>query len=74
MKMKVLEFEVDGMMCNKCIQHVEEALSNIPGVCGAKADLSAGTATVEANDDVTPEAILEVIAEEGYSAKFKANH
>lgn len=71
--MKVLEFEVDGMMCNKCIQHVEEALSNVPGVRSAKADLSAGTATIEANDEVTPDSIVGVIAEEGYTAKLKAN-
>ncbi|HPD89368.1 MAG TPA: heavy metal translocating P-type ATPase [Oscillospiraceae bacterium] len=39
--------KVEGMMCNHCVSHVEQALLEVKGVEEAKVDLAGGTATVK---------------------------
>ena len=45
--------KVEGMMCGHCTARVEAALTAVSGVKSAKADLAAGTVTVEAASKVT---------------------
>jgi copper chaperone len=59
--------KVEGMSCSHCVNAVKSALTALEGVSGAEADLEGKTVTVEYNaEDVTLEAIVEAIEEEGY--------
>ena len=60
---------VEGMMCGHCSARVEAALTAISGVKSAKADLAAGTVTVEAAAKVKPEALITAVKAAGYQAK-----
>ena len=52
--------KIEGMMCPRCVAHVEKALGAIPGVTVA-VSLEAGTATVtgEVENDVLTNAVTE---------------
>ena len=45
-KMKTFTFKVEGMMCMRCVAHVEKACLAVSGVESAKADLDTGVVTV----------------------------
>lgn len=40
-------YRIEGMTCNHCRQHAEQALRSVPGVHTASVDLDSGTAQVE---------------------------
>jgi len=61
---------VEGMMCMKCVAHVEKALKSIDGVADAKADLDAKKATVTLNADVADDVLVNAVNEEGFEAKM----
>jgi copper chaperone CopZ len=58
---------VEGMTCGNCKRHVEEALSEVDGVASAEVDLGAKSATVDASDSVTEDALKGAVAEAGYT-------
>ena len=60
-------FSVKGMTCNKCVEHVREALLELPGVRSASVDLSLAQATIEADADVPKERIAATLDEAGYA-------
>ena len=60
---------VEGMMCGHCSARVEAALTAISGVKSAKADLAAGTVTVEASTKVPTAAMIAAVKNAGYQAK-----
>lgn len=66
--MKTITLSVRGMTCHNCVRHVGDALRGVAGVARADVDLSAGRAVIEAADEVTVDALLAAIAEEGYEA------
>ena len=45
-KMKTFTFKVEGMMCMRCVAHVEKACLSVSGVESTKADLDTGVVTV----------------------------
>ncbi len=57
---------VEGMMCAHCTAHVEKALSAVPGVTSAVADLTAKTATVTLEHEVPDAALKAAVEEAGY--------
>ena len=59
---------VTGMMCQHCVAHVRKALEGVDGVSAVDVNLEAGTATVEAADSVTDEALVAAVADAGYEA------
>ncbi|MDO4429093.1 MAG: heavy metal translocating P-type ATPase [Atopobiaceae bacterium] len=59
---------VTGMMCQHCVAHVRKALEGVDGVSAVDVSLEAGTATVEAADSVTDEALVAAVADAGYEA------
>ena len=61
-------FKVDGMMCGKCVLHVEKALLGVKGVKEAKASLDSGSVTVLACESVTEDALKKVVRDAGYEA------
>ena len=59
-------FEVKGMMCHHCENHVKKALEAIDGVTEAIASHTEGKVTVKLSGDVADEVIKSAIVEEGY--------
>ena len=69
MPTKIL-FDVKGMTCDNCVQHVTKAVQSIPGVTAVKVDLATSSADVEGTFDTA--AIVAAIEEEGYEAAVAA--
>lgn len=68
-KMQTKVIYVDGMMCNHCKAHVEEACKKVPGVSDAVVSLQDKNVTVTCEEKVTDEALKQSIKEVGYEAK-----
>ena len=64
---KVLKIE--GMMCVRCVAHVEKALSGVAGVSKVDVNLKKKTATVEFTEDVANETLVAAVTEAGYEVK-----
>jgi P-type Cu+ transporter len=57
---------IEGMSCNHCKMHVEQALNAVPGVQNAAVDLAAKSAKVTLSAPVTQEALVKAVEEAGY--------
>ena len=57
---------IEGMMCQHCAAHVQEALEAIPGVKSAKIDLAAKKAMVKAEKELTKGEFEKAVSEAGY--------
>lgn len=66
---KTLLFDVKGMTCGNCVDHVTKAVREIPGVRDVKVDLATNSAKVEG--DVDERTIVDAIEEEGYEASLR---
>ena len=64
-------FEVEGMSCASCVNRVEEALLEVPGVISANVNLTDNTATATALIS-DPAFLIEAIRGSGYEAKVLA--
>ena len=58
--------KIEGMMCNHCKKHVEEALSAMDGVTSVKVDLETKSADVKALREISIDEFTKVIADAGY--------
>ena len=56
------------MMCQHCVMHVTKALEGVEGVRSVDVSLEAGTATVEAADSVSDDALVAAVSDAGYEA------
>ncbi len=63
-------FEVRGMTCDNCVQHVTKAVRDVPGVERVIVSLASNSAEVAGDFD--EKAIVEAIEEEGYEAAVRA--
>lgn len=68
-KMNTLILKVEGMMCNHCKQHVEDACKKIKNVVSATASLDEKKVTIEYVDTLNKEEIIQSIKEAGYEVK-----
>lgn len=68
-KMQTKVIYVDGMMCNHCKAHVEEACKKVPGVSDAVVSLQDKNVTITCEEKVTDEALKQSIKEAGYETK-----
>jgi copper chaperone CopZ len=59
-------FAVEGMNCNSCVHHVEEALNENFKSVDHQIDLAGKKLMVTFQDGITPEAIAKVMGEAGY--------
>lgn len=59
--------KVEGMTCNHCKMHVEEALRGVNGVENAQVDLAKGEAVVSGN--ANREDLVKAVEEVGYAAQ-----
>lgn len=59
--------KVEGMTCNHCKMHVEEALRGVNGVEAAQVDLAKGEAVV--SGEANREDLIKAVEEVGYTAQ-----
>ncbi len=69
METKML-FDVKGMTCDNCVQHVTKAVQELSGVKSVKVDLASNSAVVEGDIDAAK--VIAAIEEEGYEAAVRA--
>ena len=67
-KKKTIEFGVEGMMCNMCRSHVENALKGVKGVKAVDVSLENKRVTVTASEAVTEQQLKDVVIKAGYKA------
>lgn len=58
--------KIEGMGCGSCVAHVQEALTALPGVMKARADLASGTVEAEYDSPATPAMMAEALSKAGY--------
>jgi copper ion binding protein len=63
---KTMTFDVRGMTCDNCVQHVTKAVREVVGVREVKVELASNSAKVDGDFD--EKQIIEAIEEEGYEA------
>ncbi|QCD52880.1 heavy-metal-associated domain-containing protein [Campylobacter sp. RM16192] len=61
---------VEGMHCPLCTAMVRKALLQVDGVKSAKANLRDKKATVETDDKVSEQQLLDAVATTGYTGKI----
>ncbi|KXB35147.1 heavy-metal-associated domain-containing protein [Atopobium deltae] len=59
---------IEGMTCQHCQQHVQQALEAVPGVKNVKVSLESGTAQVDAGLLVSNGKLERAVQEAGYTA------
>jgi copper ion binding protein len=67
---KTMTFDVRGMTCDNCVQHVTKAVREVVGVREVKVELASNSAKVDGDFD--EKQIIEAIEEEGYEAVVNA--
>lgn len=71
-KREQLEFEIQGMTCESCAQHVERALKKVQAVREARVPgWESGRATVIVEGDVSEQELTEAVKTAGYRAVLK---
>ncbi len=60
---------IEGMMCQRCVAHVEKALQGVEGVTVVEVNLKKKTAVVEFDGDVANETLVSAVTEAGYEVK-----
>ncbi|SDV05846.1 heavy-metal-associated domain-containing protein [Pseudomonas mucidolens] len=61
-------FNVEGMTCGHCVRAVTQAVQNRDPAASVRVDLAAKEVGVESR--LLPQEVIDLIAEEGYSAKL----
>lgn len=57
---------IEGMSCQHCVKHVNDALSELSGVTGVNVNLEGKYADLEANEEVADKDINFAIEDAGY--------
>ena len=57
---------VDGMSCQNCVKHVNEALSTVPGVEQVEVSLENANAILKSKDGIDIEVLRTALDEAGY--------
>lgn len=64
--------DIGGMTCAACSAAVQDALDHADGVIYASVNLATNSAVVVAKGDVTPEDLIQVVDDTGYTASLAA--
>lgn len=59
-------YAIKGMTCGHCVNAVSSELGELSGVREVRVDLSAGTATVDSDAALDPDAVRAAVDEAGY--------
>ena len=66
------KFQIIGMTCASCVNHVERALREIPGVDEAVVNLATERARIHSHQEISDESIKRAIEAAGYHVRFGA--
>lgn len=61
----ITNYTVSGMTCGNCVNHVTEEVSDIDGVKSVNVVLDGGAMSVESDERIPFDAILEAVKEAG---------
>ncbi|HZJ86741.1 MAG TPA: copper ion binding protein, partial [Erysipelothrix sp.] len=61
-------FEIEGMTCASCVASVENTLRKLEGVDSVSVNLMTNTASINMDDSLSDEAIIEAVSNGGYVA------
>ena len=64
--MKKIKLTVEGMHCASCAGNIERSLKKVPGLKNASVSMMTRKALVEADDNVSEEAMKQAVARAGY--------
>lgn len=64
----MIKLSISGMTCESCAQHVQEALTTIPGVKNATVAYNEAEAVVEASAEVNRQVLIDAVEALGYRA------
>ena len=67
--MQNLKLKISGMSCGACVNHVTNALQNVPGVSGTVVDMKDAYASVE-GENLDFNQIKSAIEEQGYGVQL----
>lgn len=62
----VIDYTVEGMSCQHCVDAVTEEVGSLAGVLGAEVDLGSGRLTVTSDGPVDESAVRGAVEEAGY--------
>lgn len=62
------EFNVTGMVCAGCQQNIQKTVKKMKGVRKVNVNLVSATMTVDFDDRITPQAIIDKVTSIGYGA------
>lgn len=68
---KIIKLKIKGMMCEKCVAHVKEALEKNPEVLKAEVSLKKKSALVYLNQEIDKNILMESVKKAGYQAKLQ---
>ena len=60
---------VEGMMCQHCVKHVNDALAKVEGVSEVAVDLDGKRAEVTLDVEIADEVLVKAVTDEGYEVK-----
>ena len=63
----IVTLKIKGMMCEKCVAHVKEALESVEGVVSADVSLKKKRAVVSTNGKVNTDKMVDAVTKAGYS-------
>ena len=66
--MMTTTLQIQGMTCNNCVHHVQQALSSVPGVKNALVSLAQKQAVIQSEGPLDLNAAVKAVEEEGYKA------
>jgi copper chaperone len=64
--MSTTDYTVRGMTCGHCAGSVTAEITKIPGVTGVQVDVATGRVSVESDQPVAVDAVVEAVEEAGY--------
>ncbi len=62
----IKKLSIEGMNCNHCVMHVTNALKEVNGVNAVEVSLANKLATVEVNESVSNQDLINAVTEAGY--------
>jgi len=68
MNRNTYRFMISGMHCASCVAKIEKSLKAVSGISDAKVNFADNTLLVDANQDLLPDTVINIITELGYGA------
>jgi len=62
------EFQITGMACASCQHNIQKAVSKMHGVHNVNVNLVSSIMTLQCDDDITSQAIIDQVTKIGYGA------